>query len=273
MKSVRKWGSEYFLALVNISRDDIDDELVNSLLSSERGKSRRNPCSIINNANFRINARDYVHKSSFKRGAPNMTLQEFQHWVQSTYDRNICVETARAWLLDLGFSRKNHHKSVYFDGHEREDVVECRAEYVKKLSEVDKQCRYNGHTPQLQPGEKELIQVFHDESTFYSNADQACYWDDGSLSVLKQKSLGQSIMVSDFIEEASCDYLKHNNTEARLLLETQTDRYFDSKMLLIQVDKAIDIFEAKYPEAQGLFIFDNAPSHKNIPTTHLTLIR
>ena len=33
-------------------------------------------------------------------------------------------------------------------------------------------------------------------------------------------------------------------------------------LLLKQVDKAIKIFEDKYPHAQALFLFDNAPSHK-----------
>ncbi len=46
-----------------------------------------------------------------------------------------------------------------------------------------------------------IIRIFHDESTFYSNADQSFHWADDKLQALKQKSLGQAIMVSDFIEE------------------------------------------------------------------------
>ena len=118
------------------------------------------------------------------------------------------------------------------------------------------------YTPQLNPGEKPLIQIHHDESTFYANADQSRYWDDGTLSVLKQKSLGQAIMVSDFIDEASSDYLQHDNKIARLLLETNSDGYFDSDKLISQVERAIDIFESRHPDAQALFLFDNAPSHK-----------
>ena len=82
------------------------------------------------------------------------------------------------------------------------------------------------------------------------------------MTILKQKSLGQAIMVSDFIEE---DYLWHADKQARLLLDTQIDGYFNSDKVLLQVDKAIDIFEAKYPIYQGLFVFDNAPSHKKCP--------
>ena len=98
-----------------------------------------------------------------------------------------------------------------------------------------------------------MIHIHHDESTFFSNADQKCYWADGSTNVLKQKSLGQSIMVSDFIEESGTDYLSNDGNEARLLLETQADGYFDNDKLLVQVGKAIDIFESKHPHAQGLF--------------------
>ena len=40
------------------------------------------------------------------------------------------------------------------------------------------------------------------------------------------------------------------------------DGYFDAKEILAQVDRAIDIFERRTNGlAQGLFMFDNAPSH------------
>ena len=40
------------------------------------------------------------------------------------------------------------------------------------------------------------------------------------------------------------------------------DGFFDSTELITQVDRAIDIFEGKSNGlAQGLFLFDNAPSH------------
>ena len=34
-----------------------------------------------------------------------------------------------------------------------------------------------------------------------ANADQSFHWTDGTKQVLKQKSLGQAIMLSDFVEE------------------------------------------------------------------------
>ena len=80
------------------------------------------------------------------------------------------------------------------------------------------------------------------------------------ILLLKQKSLGQAIMVSDFIEEVD-GLLKFSNLEASELLEHQKDGYFDNNKFLNQVLKAVNIFNAKYPNAQGLLIFDNATSH------------
>ena len=37
---------------------------------------------------------------------------------------------------------------------------------------------YEGHESELLEGEKPLIQIHHDESTFYTNADQSHYWAD-----------------------------------------------------------------------------------------------
>ena len=84
----------------------------------------------------------------------------------------VCSETAWVWLHNLRFSQKNHHKSVYFDGHEREDFVIYHEEFLQKLEELDRRCVYDGHEPQLFADERPLIQVHHVELTFYANADQ-----------------------------------------------------------------------------------------------------
>jgi len=155
---------------------------------------------------FRLEARAFVRKNGYKHGEPNMTVDGFQSWVHSNFGCEICNETARR-LHDLGFSQKCHKKGLYFDSHERDDVVEHRKEFVAQMNELERRCIYDGHLPVLWDGERPLIMIHHDESTFYANADQSQYWSEGSTTVLKQKSLGQSIMVSDFIEEAGGDYL------------------------------------------------------------------
>ena len=262
--SIRKWASHYYMS-VDVAPESIDHDMMVDLLSSERGRGSKLAGSLLTDEDFRLAAREYVRQNSCVRGEPNMTSEAFCDWISSTYGVTICRETARIWLHNLGFSQKNHHKGVYFDGHERSDVVEFRNDFVSKIKELEPLCKRPGYTPVVSEGQRPIIVVHHDESTFYSNADQSNFWSDGEMTVLKQKSLGQAIMVSDFIEEASGDYLRHDDEHARLLLETQTDGYFDSEKFLVQVDKAIDIFEAKYPLHQGLFLFDNAPSHKKCP--------
>ncbi len=51
---------------------------------------------------------------------------------------------------------------------------------------------------------------------------------------------------------------------SRLLLEIciNKDGYFNNDMLMLQVAKTVDVFEAKHPGKTGVFIFDQAPSHK-----------
>ena len=66
--------------------------------------------------------------------------------------------------------------------------------------------------------------------------------------------------MSDFIDEVG-GYLVIGVMQARTTLEYHKDGYFINNHFVEQVDKAMGIFEAKYPGAQGLFLFDNAPSH------------
>ena len=52
--------------------------------------------------------------------------------------------------------------------------------------------------------------------------------------------------------------------EARVLLETSRDGYFTNDHLLNQVEKRVDIFERIHPDCTGVFMFDNAPSHRKV---------
>ena len=58
------------------------------------------------------------------------------------------------------------------------------------------------------------------ESTFYANANQIRLWNEGQSQALRQKSLGSSIMGSDFITEGH-GYLKDDKEAAHLYLQTK----------------------------------------------------
>ena len=103
--------------------------------------------------------------------------------------------------------------------------------------------------------------MVHDESTFYANADQTRFWNDGEAQVLRQKSLGSSIMVSDIMVEGK-GYLEDENDSARLYLETNKDGYFNNDMFIKQVTCAIDIFERKFPHTTGIFLLPRAHAQR-----------
>ena len=105
------------------------------------------------------------------------------------FPKKVGETTAKRFLHELGFERRNtSRKSVYIDGHEREDVKAYREVYVAKLQSLERD-----HTvPPLpsdavvdapQPGfigrpeaEKHLVTIYHDETTFQSNEDQKWAW-------------------------------------------------------------------------------------------------
>lgn len=242
--------------------DDVDDESLEVELSSERGRHPKIE-SLCADETFQAEAKEYVREHGYVKGKPNLNLQQFLQWVKERWEVDVCEETVRLWLHKLGFTYKQFNKGVYFDGHERSDVVQHRQDYLRELAlHGDRFLTADHPTPDPDSRLKPVIRVFHDESTFYSNADQTFHWTDGTSQALKQKSLGQAIMVSDFVEEVD-GYLRFDeeSARARVLLEHQTDGYFTNEMFIAQVKVAMDVFEKKYPGCQGMFIFDNAPSH------------
>ncbi len=65
--------------------------------------------------------------------------------------------------------------------------------------------------PQPELLEKTVI-LFHDESTFQANEDQPTLWAEKGTSVMRPKSKGSGIMVSDFVEERN-GYLHLSDSE------------------------------------------------------------
>ena len=94
------------------------------------------------------------------------------------------------------------------------------------------------------------IVLFHDESTFQANGDQPTIWAQPGTVVMRPKSKGSGIMVSDFIKERG-GYLHLSDDEferakqadptvrkyARQLLEygEARERYWTSKKFMRQI--------------------------------------
>ena len=230
-ETVRLWAASYISLVSACTVDEInDDEVINDLLELNRGQHENYSVdSLMYNKEFCLAARAYIRSRACRKGEPNLTSKMFAKWVEREYETQIHDITACRWMQQLGFSRVHHQKGIYFDGHDRDDVVAYRHEYLTNMKELDKKSiTCFGNEPQVAPEEKPLIRITHDECTYYTNCDQSYFWADDHTNVLRQKSLGTSIMVSNFVDEV-IGFLRDDRGEARVLLETSREGYFTNE--------------------------------------------
>ena len=99
--------------------------------------------------------------------------------------------------------------------------------------------------PQIKPGEKEFVQVTHDECHFYANDGQRRIWMREDEDILRSKHIGCSIMVSAFLcpchglmrlsDEQSQANPHIRYKETFVLRSIQADGYWKSEHMLDQV--------------------------------------
>ncbi len=253
--------------------------------------------AISNNEELTDQAKLYVRENSFRKGTPNMTARSFCTWVNdellpnSTIEpgapRKITVEVGRKWLHSMGFKVRRITKGIYTDGHERDDVIEARGEFLKTMTSLGFLRQETAPSEdvarllpdvELSPDRDNTIFWFHDESTFNANDDQPMMWKDATMQVIKPKGRGSGIMVSDFIEERD-GYLALSDSmfqaisevdpsvpqSARVLFEygKNRDGYWNSELFINQMKVAIKVAEAKYPPRvyKHVFVFDHSCGH------------
>ena len=176
----------------------------------------------------------YIRENANVKGQPNLTAGKFCQWVNDDllpnqtlepgFPRKISLETARKWMLELGFNVVRKKKGTYVDGHERDDVVEYRQKFLRRMvslgflnesnaptEQAKKALPSDLHGPPQEVADKTII-LFHDESTFQSNEDQPTLWAEKGTNVMRPKSKGSGIMVSDFIDERN-GYLQLSDEE------------------------------------------------------------
>lgn len=97
---------------------------------------------------------------------------------QLGFEKTISQVTAYKWMRKLGFQSQLYQKSLYFDGHERPDVIEYQNKYLSDVAELRmRSVKYTGDNleiptsidPALLESHRETVFVYHDESTVHSN--------------------------------------------------------------------------------------------------------
>ena len=243
----------------------------------------------------------YVREHASVKGRPNMNIRSFATWVNDVllpssglepgYPRKVSVETARRWLHELGFQVIDAKKGTYVDGHERLDVVDYCAKFLRKMVALGVLNERNAPTeeaknalpndlesPSIEQIEKTIV-LFHDESTFQSNDHEKKQWGTKDNHMLMPKSRGAGIMISDFISEQD-GYLCLNEEEfaeglskfsnlkrfARASLEygEHKDGYWTSDRFIDQIKRCAEIAECKYQKEKGykvIWVFDHSSCH------------
>jgi hypothetical protein len=119
----------------------------------------------------------------------------------------ISEETVRKWMHKKGWTWGLRTKGVYFDGHERKDVIQYHSRFLKEMQDLESlMVEYDDKTllplsnPNLASGDRrQHILVTHDESTFQMNDDLKRGWAPKGNQPLRKKGLGRGLMVSDFL--------------------------------------------------------------------------
>jgi len=112
--------------------------------------------------------------------------------------KSIRARSARRWLRQLGFQKKDVRKGIYYDGHERIDVIEYRKQFLEWLEQLkpyliqyDELGNSISHPPQ--PQSKILIPCMHDESTFNANDGRHQSWHSKDQVHLRKNISKRSI--------------------------------------------------------------------------------
>ena len=282
-KTIRGWRSKYYKSC-------------GSFCYFKRGKHRRH--CLLDDEDLKEQSLTWIRLKAYNKKGPRLTAKMFQDYVndnliQSTsHNRNIpqsiSLRTAYRWLHLQGFNYKRDQKGTYVDGHEREDVVAYRQQFIRKIDILQ-----NSHLPPPLGTDNltasytvgkldatcKLVLIFHDESVFHSNEDIAYHWIEHGRSFFKPKGDGKGIMVSDFVEEyggmltlTDREYeeirpeFPNLPKKARELIEigSAADGYWTNYKFLSQVEKAVTIAELKYPSSSHslVFIFDQSSNHR-----------
>ena len=142
-----------------------------------------------------------------------MNAVNFTRWVndhllpnsilEPGFPRHIGVETGRKWLHELGFEVLN--KMVM-----SERMLSNRKKFLRQLVAggfLTKDGAPNDEAKNAFPDDIESerrqknIFIFHDETTFNANDDEGLQWGIPDSQLIRPKSRGSGIMVSDFITE------------------------------------------------------------------------
>ena len=138
--------------------------------------------SPINNVDFQRELRAFIKENARKKGEKVLTIADIRVWVcerlQLAENDWYSEDTVLRWVHKIGFKVHTMRKSIYVDGHEREDVIREREEFIRTHDELRKRSwQADDETLEEKPtAEAELLFISEDEKCFHSY-DLQKRWD------------------------------------------------------------------------------------------------
>lgn len=165
-------------------------------------------------------------------------------------------------------------KVIYFDGHEREDVVSYRKEWATRIMEYRGFSETYGYEdvsvaipPALPNNVKQHVFVTHDESTFYANDHQKYAWLKATENFIMPKSQGRSIMIAEF--QCPCHGTMRAVINGKEMISrvvfypgATSEGYWTSDHMIVQLKDVLELFEFLHEGMVGVFLFDQSSNHK-----------
>ena len=157
----------------------------------------------------------------------------------------ISISTARRWLRSEGFRYTSFKKGLYYDGHDRPDVVMYRQEVF---------------LPEMKKHSDRLVRYSHDEMTVQANDSAGKSWVFEDQHQLRKKGVGRGLHQSDVIC-STVGWLK--DASQTLEYGKLYEGYWTAELFVKQMkEKIIPTFERVHPpNYQALFLIDNSQGH------------
>ncbi|CAF4500820.1 unnamed protein product, partial [Didymodactylos carnosus] len=200
------------------------------------------------------------------------------------------VESCRLDLRKWGANFQANSQRPYFEGHERQDVVAHRTDFISYF--IDRKDHYytvnEGDNPVWQaPTAKPCVLLFHDESTFRSGEVSAKRWIMPDHSPFYSKGRGRSYMVSDFLvahytgpyfalthsefQEAVTVYPELEEDKEQMFktysatagITIGQDAYFNNETVLFQFERLFQLvkYKTEFKDHDIEIVVDNARTH------------
>lgn len=219
-------------------------------------------------------AREFA-RHALKEEMPRGLKKYLETVVLPEYQLRSCkngfsLSTMCRLLLQEGFKYTEHKKAIYYDGHERPDVVEDRqTRFIPGLLSlksrlvqyaVEDTNKESQESPPDNYVERRLVLCAHDEATMQANDSVASSWVLDGEQPLKKKGVGRGIHRSDVI----CSTVGWLSAAGQSLEYGKNyEGYWNGELFVQQLrTKIIPAFEEAHgPGFQALFFIDNSQGH------------